>query len=116
MRTALLVIALAGAPVTLTPRVGWADAADDRCTLDAVDRVACMAGRLCACRFVPGSPATGLTDGYRWDCGILRPRCGGEVPATIDAWQGSLPDALSLDQSRTIVHQGTGGKPYPLRR
>lgn len=115
MRTALPFLMLAGALVTLATNVAWAHPEDVPCTQDAVDRVACIATRLCACRFVPGSPATGLADGYRWDCGILRPRCGGEVPATIDAWQGSLPDALSLDQSRTIVNQVTGGRPYPPR-
>lgn len=116
MRSALFLVALVGAFVTLTPDAARAETAVETCSVDAVDRVACIAGRLCACRFVPGSPATGLPDGYRWDCGILRPRCGDPVPATIDAWQGPLPEGLSLDQSRTIVNQRTGGKPYPPRR
>lgn len=115
MRTALPLFLFAGALVMLATKVAGAHPEDVSCTGDAADRVACIASRLCSCRFVPGSPATGVTDGYRWDCGILRPRCGGEVPATVDAWQGSLPEDLSLDQSRTIVKQVTGGKPYPPR-
>ncbi len=88
---------------------------DGPCTVDGLDRVACMAGRLCTCRFVRASAATGLPEGFRWDCGILRPRCGAEVPATLGAWQGQLPESLSLDQSRTIVNQVTG-KGYPAPR
>lgn len=39
-------------------------------------QVACIAGRLCECRFARGGSLTGTRDGHRWDCGILRPSCG----------------------------------------
>jgi hypothetical protein len=43
--------------------------------------VACLSGRLCACRFTRGGSLTGLPDRHAWDCGILRPACGtGLVP------------------------------------
>jgi hypothetical protein len=104
--------------------VGWALVAalfafpahgdQPRCTLDAVGLVSCIAGRLCSCGFVRGSPATDLPDGYRWDCGLLRPSCGPPLPATVDPWQGSLPDALAIDRSSTIIQpgrDGPGGRP-----
>jgi hypothetical protein len=37
---------------------------------------ACLAGKLCLCRFERGGQMTGRSDGYRWDCGALRPECG----------------------------------------
>lgn len=94
---------------------GLASAQSRACMPDTIESIECMAGRLCTCRFEPGSQATRQPDGYRWDCGILQPRCGSEVPATIDAWQGPLPDGLSIDRSRTILKQVTGKVPYRPR-
>ena len=45
------------------------------CTSESVGTVACIAGRLCSCGFERGGTMTGLGDGFRWDCGILRPQC-----------------------------------------
>jgi hypothetical protein len=74
---------------------------------------ACIAGRLCSCGFVRGGSMTGLTDGYRWDCGIERPPCADALPpATIDAYQGSLPDSVDIDRSTTVIQQG-GAAPRP---
>lgn len=43
--------------------------------------VACLSGKLCACRFTRGGSLTGQRDRHAWDCGILRPACGaGLVP------------------------------------
>jgi hypothetical protein len=60
---------------------------------------ACIAGHECECGFARGSAATGLPDRFRWDCGILRPRCD-PPPATIDGWQGDLPASLLIDNAR----------------
>lgn len=97
---ALLGLLLAG----LEP--AWAE--EQACGADTVGRVTCMAGRLCRCGFEPASQATRLPDGFRWDCGILRPSCGGPAPATIDPWQGGLPESLAIDRSRTIIQQRKG--------
>jgi len=94
-------------------RAAPAAAEEAGCGTDTVGQVACIGGRLCACRFSPGSPAMRLPDGFRWDCGILRPACVA-VPATLDPYQGPLPEALSLDRSGTIItgvsgdHKDTG--------
>lgn len=43
---------------------------------------ACLGGRQCLCRFERGGSIAGRPDGYRWDCGVLRPSCA-EMPAEI---------------------------------
>ena len=90
--------------VLLADAKAWADAPS--CTAEGAGLVACIAGRLCSCDFARGSPATGLPDGFRWDCGILRPSCGPPVAATLDPWQGNLPGSLEIDRSSTIIQQG----------
>ena len=42
--------------------------------------VACLSGKLCSCGFVRGGSVSGRPDGYRWDCGALRPPCGEALP------------------------------------
>jgi hypothetical protein len=39
-----------------------------------------MAGKLCACGYQRGGAVSGRPDGWRWDCGILRPACGEALP------------------------------------
>ena len=79
------------------------------CASPSVGLVACIAGRLCSCRFERASQATGLPADFRWDCGILRPACGEPPAATIDPWQGGLPDSLAIEPWRPIIRNGTGG-------
>ena len=47
-------------------------------------QVACVANRLCLCRFERGGSVAGRPDRWDWDCGILRPDCAvapaGEPP------------------------------------
>ena len=76
------------------------------CDAQVLGRVACLADRLCVCQFTPGSYASRLPDGFRWDCGIMRPYCGGPVPASLNPWPSQLPDALAIDRSRTIIKDG----------
>lgn len=92
LATAMLLSALACA---------GAVAQEPVCNAESAGVVACIAGRQCECRFARGSPATGLPDGHRWDCGILRPGCGAP-PATIDGWQGQLPSAVLIDNSSSF--------------
>ncbi len=51
-------------------------------------QVACVANRLCACRFERGGTLAGRPDRWVWDCGILRPDCtappAGEPPPGLD--------------------------------
>jgi hypothetical protein len=78
------------------------------CAVESVGLVACIAGKLCACRPAPASAATRLPEGFRWDCGILRPACGGEVPATLDAYRGPLPEALGIERTNNVLTTVTG--------
>jgi len=52
------------------------------CNAEREGMTACLDGRLCRCRFEPGGQLTGRPDGYRWDCGALRPDCR-PAPATL---------------------------------
>ena len=92
-----------------------ASAQEPACTAESVGTLACIAGRQCECRFARGSPATGLPDGHRWDCGILRPSCR-TTPATIDGWQGQLPGAVVIDNTAPVRDSDPVGRgDFPLR-
>jgi hypothetical protein len=56
--------------------------AQPACDQDHAGAVACLAGRLCACGYQRGGVMSGRPEGYRWDCGVLRPACA-EVPANL---------------------------------
>ena len=81
---------------------GSAAAEETACDAVRVGIVACFGGKLCACRFERGGAMTGLPDGYRWDCGALRPGCA-DVPATLDRYPYPLPPSLSINRSETNV-------------
>lgn len=61
--------------------------------------VACVAGKLCACRSGRGGVMSGLPAGHGWDCGVLRPACGDAayLPATLDPYPYPLPPALGIE-------------------
>ena len=61
------------------------------CNQDRVGAVACMAGKLCACGYARGGIVSGRPDGYRWDCGALRPACGEPPPADLPGSAQPLP-------------------------
>ena len=113
MRVVLILLAVLVMPL------GGSQAQEAPCGPERAGLVACVAGKLCACRLERGSAATGLPDGYRWDCGALRPSCGeGLPPATLDPYPYPLPPALGLDLEidastvtgrRDRVHNGGGG-------
>jgi hypothetical protein len=45
------------------------------CTAETEGQAACMAGKLCECRFERGGQMTGRPDRFAWDCGVMRPLC-----------------------------------------
>ncbi|MBW6399138.1 hypothetical protein KPL78_14850 [Roseomonas sp. HJA6] len=45
------------------------------CTAEIEGQTACMAGKLCECRFERGGQLTGRPDRFAWDCGVMRPMC-----------------------------------------
>lgn len=65
-------------------------AAAERCTPAREGAVACLGGKLCACRHDPGGALTGRPPGTRWDCGALRPSCG-MAPAELGAPSERVP-------------------------
>jgi len=45
------------------------------CVAGREGQTACLAGKLCECRFEHGGQLTGRGDRFVWDCGALRPLC-----------------------------------------
>lgn len=45
------------------------------CGPEREGQTACLAGKLCLCRFERGGQLTGRGDRFAWDCGALRPLC-----------------------------------------
>lgn len=79
-----------------------AAAEETACDAARAGIVACLAGKLCACGLERGGAMNGLPEGYRWDCGALRPACA-DVPATLDRYPYPLPPSLSINKSETNV-------------
>lgn len=75
------------------------------CTAETESQTACMAGKLCECRFERGGQLTGRPDRFAWDCGVMRPICPPD-PTIGQAPQGVPPVNLWL---------GPGGRPMPPR-
>jgi hypothetical protein len=51
----------------------------------------------CECRFFLESRFEATPAGWRWDCGILRPRLNYTVPVDLNAYPYALPEGLSLE-------------------
>ena len=68
------------------------------CTPAREGEVACLAGKLCACRFERGGQLTGRGDRFAWDCGALRPPCPPEP--------GITPPPQWLPPSGILVRPG----------
>lgn len=88
-----------------------AAAAAPACNRPGLGTVACQEGRLCECIFDRGGAMTGIPAGFRWDCGILRPRCGDAAvpPASVEEYRGTppqLPLAIGIDRSQRNVTIG----------
>jgi hypothetical protein len=84
------------------------------CNQDRVGAVACMSGKLCACGYQRGGIVSGRPDGYRWDCGVLRPACGEALAPPAQGQPLPLPE-LYL----TLPPRGEApvppGAPWPPR-
>ena len=60
---------------------------------------ACLAGRQCLCGHERGGSVTGRRDGWRWDCGALRPACDvppADLPGRPDAAAPALFPQVTL--------------------
>ena len=62
--------ALAGLAITAG---AWAQ--ELQCSAEAAGELLCQQERLCECQYFTGGAVSEDTAGYRWDCGLLRPRC-----------------------------------------
>ncbi len=62
-----------------------------RCAPSREGEVACLAGKLCECRYDPGGSITGRPPGMRWNCGALRPACGAALEPPPETGQPQQP-------------------------
>lgn len=81
------------------------------CNRPAMGQVGCIDGRLCKCLYDHGGTVTGVPPGFRWDCSILRPRCGDAAapPTSVQEYRGqppALPLAVGIDRSNNSVNVG----------
>lgn len=76
-----------------------------------VGALACMGGKQCSCSFTRGGTMTGEPDGYRWDCGVMRPMCPPEQ--SILPYQGPLPEAVDVYNDYTLPQGSDGGYDGP---
>lgn len=83
------------------------------CRPESAGIVACMAGRMCVCAFERAGRMTGAAAGWRWDCGILRPACGGgpDTPAATGDYPEIVAPALEFDRRLRVP----GPRPPPRR-
>ncbi len=88
------------------------------CTGQNLGAASCFSGKLCECIHDRGGSVTGTPAGFRWDCGVLRPKCGeaADAPATQNEFTGPYPLAIDIDRSgdRGRVGHGHGGR-RPIR-
>lgn len=82
---------------------------------------ACLGGVSCLCRFERGGLLTGRPDGFRWDCGALRPRCG-VAPAELPPSAFAPPPPVPVFPQVTVPPPGvpfedegafSRGPPFP---
>ena len=77
--------------------------------------VACIAEKLCECRWEPGGTLTGRPPGHRWDCGALRPLCG-IAPAGPPAAETPPLSVMPLLPSRDVIpRSGAAAAPRGTR-
>jgi hypothetical protein len=88
---------MAGAVLVVFALLPAARGETPACSRDTAGQLSVQAGVRCECVAVAGGSITGVASGYRWDCGILRSRMNQLVPATPNAYQGALPEAVDID-------------------
>ncbi len=67
------------------------------CGVAIAGQLSVQANVQCECRFFTDSRLAGTPAGYRWDCGILRPRLNAALPVDLNPYPYPLPEGLSLE-------------------
>lgn len=77
-------------------------------------QVACMAGKLCECRFERGGQMTGRPDRFAWDCGVMRPMCPPDPTIAPSPWMPPVGGVYVEPQRRGEMPPGIQPPgPYP---
>jgi hypothetical protein len=69
------------------------------CRAEIAGQLSVQAEVACECRYFTESFLAGTPAGYRWDCGILRPRLNATAPVDLNLYPYGVPDSLSLEQT-----------------
>ncbi len=80
------------------------------CTGQSLGAASCFSGKLCECIHDRGGSVTGTPAGFRWDCGVLRPKCNevADAPANPNEFNGPYPQAIGIDRSDNSVRVRQG--------
>lgn len=107
--TAIPLRRLAGVAVVIVAALSAAGGAEraraqdiPACTPSIAGALTCLQNTVCECTFHRGGRLSGQPSGWRWDCDLLRPRCGNlgaGVPATINPYTGDWPNSVVIDRS-----------------
>jgi hypothetical protein len=98
MRRFLLAVLLAAPPaLAQSPPI---------CSPAREGQVACMAGKLCECRFERGGQMTGRPDRFAWDCGVMRPMCPPDPTIAPSPWMPQVGGVYVEPQRRGEMPPG----------
>ncbi len=64
--------------------VTGARAQEVQCSAQTAGRLLCQQSRLCQCEYFAGGALDDVSAGYRWDCGLFRPRCEPEAASSAE--------------------------------
>ena len=101
---------------TLAPGQAWAQAEVQVCSAATAGELSVQADVQCECRFFQASAMAGTPEGYRWDCGILRPRLNYAVPVDLNPYPYPLPEGLSVELPGSGVGLPGSGQEQPPAR
>ncbi len=86
------------------------------CSAATAGELSVQADVQCECRFFQASAMAGTPAGYRWDCGILRPRLNASVPVDLNPYPYPLPEGLSVElPGSSLELPGSGEMQPPVR-
>jgi murein DD-endopeptidase MepM/ murein hydrolase activator NlpD len=109
MHRLLTGIVIAAAALALGPA---AKAQDVQCSAQIAGQLTCQKSRLCRCEYFAGGAIDDGSAGYRWDCGVFRPRCVSEAAASAsEAKRPAREDEPPRGLGRSTANPA--GRPLP---
>lgn len=79
--------------------------AAEQCNASNVGVTSCMSEKLCECKFFRKSEMKGTPDRFSWDCGVMRPSCGGRDVDVTNTPPYNGPSSVGYGVSTTNINQ-----------